>query len=42
MKITSIQVRLVRLPTRRDHNWASKMNSPIGQHAIVELAPTTA
>ena len=37
MKITSIQVRLVRLPTRRDHNWASKMNSPIGQHAIVEL-----
>jgi muconate cycloisomerase len=38
MKITGIQVRLVRLPTRRDHNWASKMNSPIGQHAIVELS----
>ena len=38
MKITGIRVHLVRLPTRRDHNWASKMDSPIGQHAIVELA----
>jgi muconate cycloisomerase len=37
MKITGIEVHLVRLPTRRDHNWASKMNSPIGRHAIVEL-----
>jgi muconate cycloisomerase len=38
MKITGIEVHLVRLPTRRDHNWASKMDSPIGQHAIVELS----
>lgn len=38
MKITGIEVHLVRLPTRRDHNWASKMNSPIGQHAIIELS----
>ena len=38
MKITAITVHMVRLPTRRDHNWASKMNSPIGQHAIVELS----
>ena len=38
MKIIGIAVHLVRLPTRRDHNWASKMNSPIGQHAIVELS----
>lgn len=37
MKITGVEVHMVRLPTRRDHNWASKMNSPIGQHAIVEL-----
>lgn len=37
MKISDIKVHLVRLPTRRDHNWASKMDSPIGQHAIVEL-----
>jgi muconate cycloisomerase len=38
MKITGIAVHLVRLPTRREHNWASKMNSPIGQVAIVELS----
>lgn len=38
MKITGLRVHLVRLPTRRDHNWASKMDSPIGQHAIVELS----
>lgn len=37
MKITELRVHLVRLPTRREHNWASKMASPIGQHAIVEL-----
>lgn len=28
---------MVRLPTRREHNWASKMVTPIGRHAIVEL-----
>ncbi|WP_207934511.1 enolase C-terminal domain-like protein [Actinomadura sp. KC06] len=38
MKINDIQVHLVRLPARRDHNWASKMNTPIGHHAIVELS----
>lgn len=37
MKIIGIEVHIAALPTRRDHNWASKMNSPIGQHAIVEL-----
>ncbi|MCW2768453.1 MAG: muconate cycloisomerase [Nocardioides sp.] len=37
MKITEITLHLVSLPSRRDHNWASKMTSPIGYHAIVEL-----
>lgn len=37
MKIVSLQVHLVALPTRREHNWASKMTSPIGRHVIVEL-----
>jgi muconate cycloisomerase len=37
MRITGCQVNLVALPTRRDHNWASKMDSPIGRHAIVRL-----
>ncbi|MHB1771718.1 MAG: mandelate racemase/muconate lactonizing enzyme family protein [Acidimicrobiales bacterium] len=37
MKITDLRVYLVRLPTRREHNWASKMKTPIGHHAIVEL-----
>lgn len=37
MKITKIEVHLVVLPTRREHNWASKMASPIGHHVIVEL-----
>ncbi|MGH3470461.1 MAG: hypothetical protein ACRDPG_00245, partial [Nocardioidaceae bacterium] len=37
MKIVDAIVHLVRLPTRREHNWASKMTAPIGHHAIVEL-----
>lgn len=37
MKITELRVYLVRLPTRREHNWASKMATPIGHHAIVEV-----
>ncbi len=37
MKITKAEVHLVALPTRREHNWASKMATPIGHHAIVEL-----
>lgn len=37
MKISTITVHLVKLPARRDHNWASKMSTPIGHHAIVEI-----
>ena len=37
MKIVDIRVHIVRLPTRREHNWASKMQSPIGHHALVEV-----
>lgn len=37
MKITDIKVHLVRLPPRREHNWASKMATPIGHHAIIEV-----
>lgn len=37
MKITDITVYMVALPTRREHNWASKMATPIGHHAILEL-----
>jgi muconate cycloisomerase len=37
MKITKLQVHVVALPTRREHNWASKMATPIGHHVIVEL-----
>ena len=37
MKITDVSVHLVRLPSRREHLWASKMETPIGHHAIVEL-----
>ena len=37
MQITNIQCYFVKLPTRRDHNWASKMDSPIGSHLIVRL-----
>lgn len=37
MQISDITVHIVKLPGRRDHNWASKMDSPIGHHAIVEI-----
>jgi muconate cycloisomerase len=37
LKIVDIRVHLVRLPPRRQHNWASKMTAPIGHHAIIEL-----
>lgn len=37
MRITSIDVHMVRMPPRRDHNWASKMSIPIGHHAIIEI-----
>lgn len=37
MKITGGEVFLVALPSRREHTWASKMDTPIGHHAIVRL-----
>jgi muconate cycloisomerase len=37
MKITEYREYFIRLPSRRIHNWASKMNSPIGHHYILEL-----
>lgn len=37
MKITGCEVFLVAVPSRREHTWASKMETPIGHHAIVRL-----
>lgn len=37
MKIAGAETWIVSLPTRREHNWASKMKAPIGRHAIVRL-----
>lgn len=37
MRISDIKVHLVALPPRRDHNWASKMATPIGHHGIIEI-----
>lgn len=37
MRITGCEVFLVALPPRREHTWASKMETPIGHHAIVRL-----
>lgn len=37
MKIAELRAHIVQLPTRREHNWASKMSSPIGRHTIIEL-----
>jgi muconate cycloisomerase len=37
VKISSVQTCIIQLPTRREHNWASKMRSPIGRHAIVRI-----
>ena len=37
MKITGCEVSLVAVPPRREHTWASKMETPIGHHAIVRL-----
>lgn len=37
MKITGAEVFLVALPPRREHSWASKMDTPIGHHAVVRL-----
>jgi len=35
--ITGVEVFLVAVPSRREHTWASKMETPIGHHAIVRL-----
>jgi muconate cycloisomerase len=37
MKLTGFREYLVRLPSRRAHNWASKMRTPIGEHYILRL-----
>lgn len=37
MKIVGFKSWVVKLPSRRVHNWASKMDSPIGQHYILKL-----
>jgi muconate cycloisomerase len=37
VEITAAEVFLVALPSRREHTWASKMDTPIGHHAIVRL-----
>lgn len=37
MKITGFRDWVVKLPTRRIHNWASKMSTPIGHHYVVQL-----
>ncbi|HWQ24733.1 MAG TPA: enolase C-terminal domain-like protein [Gaiellaceae bacterium] len=37
MQITGCEVFLVAVPSRREHTWASKMETPIGHHALVRL-----
>lgn len=37
MKITGYQCYFIKLPPRRVHNWASKMNTPIGSHLLLRL-----
>jgi muconate cycloisomerase len=37
MRITGVEVFLVAVPSRREHTWASKMETPIGHHAVVRL-----
>ncbi|HXF57296.1 MAG TPA: enolase C-terminal domain-like protein [Actinomycetota bacterium] len=37
MRVVGGEVFVVALPTRREHNWASKMSAPIGRHAIVRV-----
>lgn len=37
MEIAGCEVFLVALPSRREHTWASKMETPIGHHALVRL-----
>jgi muconate cycloisomerase len=37
VQITGCEVFLVAVPSRREHTWASKMETPIGHHALVRL-----
>jgi muconate cycloisomerase len=37
VKIDGCRVFLVAVPSRREHAWASKMETPIGHHAIVRV-----
>src|SRR5262245_10228179 len=37
MRITGVEVFLIAVPSRREHTWASKMETAIGQHALVGL-----
>jgi muconate cycloisomerase len=37
VRITGCEVFLVAVPSRREHTWASKMETPIGHHAVVRL-----
>ena len=37
MEITDLESYFVNLPERRTHNWASKMDTPIGSHLIVRM-----
>jgi len=37
VRIVGCEVFLVAVPSRREHTWASKMETPIGHHAIVRL-----
>ena len=37
MEIVGCEVFLVAVPSRREHTWASKMETPIGHHALVRL-----
>ncbi len=37
MKITGYRCYYIKLPARRVHNWASKMNTPIGSHLLQRL-----
>ncbi len=37
MKIVGCEVFLVAVPSRREHAWASKLETPIGHHALVRL-----
>lgn len=40
MTLARLDTFVVALPKRRDHNWASKMVTPIGSHVIVRVEDT--